>query len=66
MRKYEPNYRFKRMDIEKLAPADRKKSTGKKEGRKVQKVKKHQAQKKRGTVRKQEKRLAKKQGKKKK
>jgi len=54
------------MEIEKKSPADRKKSTGKKEGRKVQKVKKHQSQKKRGTVRKQEKRLAKKQGKKKK
>ena len=54
------------MDLEKLAPANRKKSAGKKEGRKVKKVKKHQLQKKRGTVRKQEKRLAKKQGKKKK
>ena len=49
-----------------MAPKDRKKSSGKKDGRKVLKVKKHQGQKKRGTVRKQEKRLAKKQGKKKK
>ena len=45
-----------------MSLADRKNFSGKKEGRKVQKVKKHQAQKKRGTVRKQEKRLAKKQG----
>ena len=66
MRKIEPAYRLKRVDLEKIAPKDRKKSMGKKEGKKVKKVKKHQAQKKRGTVRRQEKNLERKQRKKKK
>merc|ERR1712071_149894 len=64
MKKYEPQYRAKRVALEKLSPAERKKSSkGKKEGRKIRK---HQLQKKRGTVQKQAKRLAQKQGKKKK
>ena len=45
---------------------DRKKKEGKKEGRKVQKVKKHQSQRKTGTVRRQQKNLERKQNKKKK
>jgi small subunit ribosomal protein S24e len=65
LRKNEPAYRLKRVETEKLAPKDRKKQ-GKKEGRKVQKVKKHQGQKKRGTKRRQDKNLARKQNKKKK
>jgi small subunit ribosomal protein S24e len=64
-RKIEPSARLKRVDIEKIAPKDRKKS-GKKEGRKVQKVKKHQGQRKTGTKRRQEKNLERKQSKKKK
>jgi hypothetical protein len=56
---------LKRVEVEKLAPKDRKKA-GKKEGRKVQKVKKHQGQRKTGTKRRQEKNLARKQNKKKK
>jgi small subunit ribosomal protein S24e len=67
MKKYEPNFRSKRVALEKLSPAEKKKASGgKKEGRKIRKVKGHQLQKKRGTVRKQTKRLAQKQGKKKK
>merc|ERR1712037_556634 len=67
MKKYEPQYRAKRVALEKMTPQERKKSTGgKKEGRKARKVKGHQLQKKRGTVRKQAKRLAQKQSKKKK
>merc|ERR1711879_9576 len=67
MKKYEPKYRAKRVALEKMTPQERKKATGgKKEGRKVRKVKGHQQQKKRGTVRKQAKRLAQKQSKKKK
>merc|ERR1712037_386711 len=67
MKKYEPQYRAKRVALEKMTPQERKKSTGgKKEGRKIRKVKGHQLQKKRGTVKKQAKRLAQKQGKKKK
>jgi small subunit ribosomal protein S24e len=65
LRKNEPAYRLKRVEVEKLPPKDRKKA-GKKEGRKVQKVKKHQGQKKRGTKRRQDKNLARKQNKKKK
>jgi small subunit ribosomal protein S24e len=65
MKKFEPRYRLRRVELEKLPPKDRKKKE-KKEGRKVSKVKKHQGQKKRGTKRRQDKRLAKKQGKKKK
>jgi small subunit ribosomal protein S24e len=66
MKKFEPTYRARRVELEKLAPKDRKKKEGKKEGRKVQKVKKHQGQKKRGTKRRQDKNLARKQNKKKK
>lgn len=66
LRKIEPAYRLKRVELEKLPPKDRKKKEGKKEGKKVQKVKKHQAQKKRGTKRRQEKNLERKQKKKKK
>merc|ERR1712151_130984 len=63
MKKYEPKYRAKRVALEKLTPQERKKITGgKKEGRKIRKVKAHQLQKKRGTVKKQAKRLAPKQG----
>lgn len=65
MKKFEPKYRLRRVEVEKLPPKDRKKKE-KKEGRKVIKVKKHQGQKKRGTKRRQEKRLQKKQNKKKK
>ena len=66
MKKYEPVSRLRRAELEKVAPKDRKKKEGKKEGRKVQKVKKHQGQKKRGTKRRQDKNLARKQNKKKK
>merc|ERR1711957_929089 len=67
MKKYEPKYRANRVALEKLTPQERKKkSGGKKEGRKIRKVKGHQLSKKRGTVSKQTKRLAQKQGKKKK
>merc|ERR1712222_61599 len=54
MKKYEPVYRAKRVALEKMTPQERKK---------VRKVKGHQLQKKRGTVRKQAKRLAQKQSK---
>ena len=66
MRKIEPASRIKRTELEKLAPKDRKKAAGKKEGRKIQKVKKHQVQRKTGTKRRQDKNLARKQSKKKK
>ena len=52
MKKYEPKRRLARIEREKLAPKDRKVEK-KKEGRKVTKVKKHQKQKKRGTLRRQ-------------
>ena len=64
MKKYEPKRRLARIEREKLAPKDRK-GEKKKEGRKVLKVKKHQRQKKRGTARRQEINLARKQKKKK-
>lgn len=64
LKKYEPASRIKRMAIEKLAPKDRK-AAKRKEGRKVLKVKKHQRQRKRATVRRQEKNLERKQKKKK-
>ena len=63
MKKFEPASRMKRMELEKLAPKDRK-AKGKKEGRKVLKVKKHQGQRKRATKRRQEKNLERKQKKK--
>ncbi len=66
MRKIEPASRLKRTELEKIPPKDRKKSAGKKEGRKVQKVKKHQAQRKSGTERRQQKNLNRKLNKKKK
>jgi len=68
MKKYEPAKRLARVEREHMAPKDRKKSAGKgkKEGRKVKKVKKHTGQKKRGTKRRQEKELKRKQDKKKK
>jgi hypothetical protein len=66
LKKFEPPSRLKRAEVEKVAPKDRKKAGGKKEGRKVQKVKKHQGQKKRGTKRRQDRNLARKQNKKKK
>jgi small subunit ribosomal protein S24e len=66
LKRFEPPARLKRVELEKLAPKDRKKKEGKKEGRKVQKVKKHQGQKKRGTKRRQDKNLVRKQRKKKK
>ena len=65
MKKFEPKYRLRRVEMEKLPPKDRKKKE-KKDGRKVCKVKKHQSQRKTGTKRRQDKRLAKKQNKKKK
>ena len=64
MKKYEPKRRLARIEREKLAPKDRK-GEKKKEGRKVLKVKKHQKQKKRGTVRRQTINLDRKQKKKK-
>ena len=64
MKKYEPKRRLARIEREKLAPKDRK-GEKKKEGRKVLKVKKHQKQKKRGTVRRQNINLERKQKKKK-
>ena len=64
MKKYEPKKRLARIEREKLAPKDRKVEK-KKEGRKVCKVKKHQKQKKRGTVRRQNINLERKQKKKK-
>ena len=64
MKKYEPKRRLARIEREKLAPKDRKVEK-KKEGRKVSKVKKHQKQKKRGTLRRQTINLERKQKKKK-
>ena len=64
MKKYEPKKRMIRIEREKLAPKDRK-ADKKKEGRKVSKVKKHQKQKKRGTLRRQNLNLERKQKKKK-
>jgi ribosomal protein S24E len=64
-KKIESPYRIKRVEIEKLAPKDRKKKE-KKDSRKVKKVKKHQEQKKDGTKRRQEIKLARKLKKKKK
>ena len=64
MKKYEPKRRLARIEREKLAPKDRK-GEKKKEGRKVLKVKKHQKQKKRGTLRRQTINLERKQKKKK-
>ena len=64
MKKYEPKKRLARIEREKLAPKDRKVEK-KKEGRKVTKVKKHQKQKKRGTLRRQTINLERKQKKKK-
>ncbi len=66
LKKFEPTYRTKRNEIEKVAPGDRKKAAGKKEGRKVKKVKKHQKQRKTATVRRQDLNIARKQNKKKK
>ncbi len=66
MRKIEPASRIKRLDLEKIPPKDRKKKEGKKEGRKVHKVKKHQGQRKTGTARRQQKNLDRKLNKKKK
>jgi small subunit ribosomal protein S24e len=66
MRKIEPASRIKRLELEKIAPKDRKKKEGKKEGRKVHKVKKHQGQRKTGTARRQQKNLDRKLNKKKK
>ena len=64
MKKYEPKKRLIRLEREKLAPKDRK-ADKKKEGRKVSKVKQHQKQKKRGTIRRQTINLERKQKKKK-
>ena len=64
MKKFEPKKRLARIEREKLAPKDRK-AEKKKEGRKVSKVKKHQKQKKRGTLRRQNINLERKQKKKK-
>ena len=64
LKKYEPKKRLARIEREKLAPKDRK-ADNKKEGRKVSKVKKHQKQKKRGTLRRQTINLERKQKKKK-
>ena len=64
LKKYEPKKRLARIEREKLAPKDRK-ADKKKEGRKVSKVKKHQKQKKRGTLRRQNINLERKQKKKK-
>lgn len=67
MKKVEPERRLKRVEREHLPPKERKKSSkGKKEGRKVQKVKRHQAIKKRGTKRRQDIDLQRKQNKQKK
>ena len=63
LKKFEPPSRIKRMELEKLPPKERK-AKGKKEGRKVLKVKKHQGQRKRATKRRQEKNLERKQKKK--
>ena len=64
MKKFEPASRLKRAETEKIPPKERK-PKGKKEGRKVLKVKKHQGQKKRGTKRRQDLNLQRKQNKKK-
>lgn len=66
LKKFEPASRQKRAELEKIPPKDRKKKEGKKESRKVQKVKKHQLQRKTGTVRRQQANLDRKQNKKKK
>ena len=66
MKKFEPARRLARFSREKLPPKDRKKAKGKKEGRKVKKVKKHAGMKKRGTKRRQDKNIKRKQDKKKK
>lgn len=64
LKKVEIERRLNREEREKLAPKDRKKNAPKKkEGRKVKKVKKHQKQKKRGTLRRQNKILERKQAK---
>jgi len=63
LKKNEPAFRTLKSAREKMSPADRKKKA-KKDGRKTRKIKKHQSQKKFGTVRKQEKKLAQKQKKK--
>ena len=66
LKKFEPVSRVRRTELEKIPPKDRKKKEGKKEGRKVQKVKKHQSQRKTATKRRQDRNLARKQNKKKK
>ena len=66
LKRFEPVSRVRRTELEKIPPKDRKKKEGKKEGRKVQKVKKHQAQRKTATKRRQDRNLARKQNKKKK
>ena len=67
MKKVEPERRLIRFEREALPPKDRKKcGKGKKEGRKVKKIKRHQLIKKRGTKTRQDKNLARKQAKKKK
>ena len=66
MKRYEPPSRLRRQEVDKLPPKDRKKAQLKKEGRKVKKVKKNQALKKRGTKKRQDKILLQKQNKKKK
>ncbi len=63
MKKIEPPSRLKRAELEKLPPSERK--PAKKDGRKVLKVKKNQGAKKRGTARRQELNLKRKQNKKK-
>lgn len=64
MKKIEQVKRLDREAREKLPPKDRKKALKKKEGRKIRKVRKHQLQKKRGTKKRQDKNLEKKQAKK--
>merc|ERR1712032_1406707 len=67
MKKYEPKYRAKRVALEKLTPQERKKSSGgKKEGRKIRKVKGHQLQKKKRNCKKKTKKMSPKKKKKKK
>eukprot|EP00178_Gracilaria_changii_P023126 TRINITY_DN69516_c0_g1_i1.p1 TRINITY_DN69516_c0_g1~~TRINITY_DN69516_c0_g1_i1.p1 ORF type:complete len:145 (-),score=23.10 TRINITY_DN69516_c0_g1_i1:28-462(-) len=65
MKKTETVRRLDREERERLAPKDRKKKK-KKDGRKVRKIRKHQQEKKRGTKRRQEANLKRKQDKKKK
>ena len=64
MKKIENYRRVEREEREKLPPKDRKKGSKKKETRKVKKVKKHKGQKERGTKKRSDKNLAKKQEKK--